>query len=247
MDEQFFPAYLRCEYRVDPLGLDTRRPRLSWILKSSGRGVLQSSYQILVAETLAELERHSGGLWDSGKVEADQSAQVEYAGQDLRSHLCCYWKVRVWDQHEKESPWSEVASWSMGLLEASEWEASWIGYDAPYRRVLDEARVPRSERKANRSTAPLPFLILKKILPRWLKMKIKQGLAGPLLPLSSFLFNWQMQRFTPVMVPPPYLRRDFTARRARRATLYVTALGLYEVQINGSRVGEDYFTPGWTD
>ncbi len=33
----------------------------------------------------------------------------------------------------------------------------------------------------------------------------------------------------------------------RRARAYVTALGLYELRLNGRKVGDEYFTPGWTD
>jgi alpha-L-rhamnosidase len=33
----------------------------------------------------------------------------------------------------------------------------------------------------------------------------------------------------------------------RRATIFATALGAYELHLNGTRVGRDYFTPGWTD
>lgn len=48
--------------------------------------------------------------------------------------------------------------------------------------------------------------------------------------------------------PCPYLRRPFeVAGEVRSARLYVTALGLYELYLNGQRVGEDYFVPGWTD
>ena len=48
--------------------------------------------------------------------------------------------------------------------------------------------------------------------------------------------------------PARYLRHEFTAARAvRRATLYASALGIHEVAINGARVGDDWFTPGWTD
>ena len=46
----------------------------------------------------------------------------------------------------------------------------------------------------------------------------------------------------------PYLRREFSlGRRPVGARLYVTALGLYEAYINGTRVGDASFTPGWTD
>jgi len=52
----------------------------------------------------------------------------------------------------------------------------------------------------------------------------------------------------PVLPPPRYLRKDFDlGKPIRRATLYATALGIYEVRVNGHRVGDDYFTPGWTD
>ena len=48
--------------------------------------------------------------------------------------------------------------------------------------------------------------------------------------------------------PCPFLRRRFDCDRApSRARLYVTAMGLYECRINGRRVGDDCFTPGWTD
>ncbi len=48
--------------------------------------------------------------------------------------------------------------------------------------------------------------------------------------------------------PPRLLRKDFTARaRPVRATLYTSALGLVELELNGQRVSDDLFTPGWTD
>ncbi|AEJ61591.1 alpha-L-rhamnosidase [Spirochaeta thermophila DSM 6578] len=46
---------------------------------------------------------------------------------------------------------------------------------------------------------------------------------------------------------PRYLRREFWIDTpVVRARLYATALGLYELSINGRRVGDSYFTPGWT-
>ena len=48
--------------------------------------------------------------------------------------------------------------------------------------------------------------------------------------------------------PVPALRREFEIYRPiARARLYVTALGLYEVEINGRRVGDHELAPGWTD
>ncbi len=49
-------------------------------------------------------------------------------------------------------------------------------------------------------------------------------------------------------IPSPYLRTLFNVgKKVASARLYVTALGLYEFQINGQRIGNDEFTPGWTD
>ena len=49
-------------------------------------------------------------------------------------------------------------------------------------------------------------------------------------------------------VPASYLRKNFTVGQpVTRATVYVTALGAYELRLNGQKVGNDELTPGWTD
>ncbi len=121
---------LKCEYRIDPQGIDIIRPRLSWILESNERGQTQTAYQILVSENREDLLHGKGELWDSGKVISSQSVNVIYSGVDLQSRQRCYWKVRSWDKNDTASPWSKIASWSMGLLSASDWKAKWIGLDA---------------------------------------------------------------------------------------------------------------------
>ena len=51
-----------------------------------------------------------------------------------------------------------------------------------------------------------------------------------------------------LLPPPPYLRTEFNvSKKVQRATLYATALGLVDLHLNGQRVSEDRFTPGWTD
>ncbi|HEX8200961.1 MAG TPA: family 78 glycoside hydrolase catalytic domain, partial [Isosphaeraceae bacterium] len=188
------PARLRCEARVNPLGIDERRPRLDWLVESDQRGQRQTAYQILVASTEAALKEDRGDLWDTGKVTSDETTNIVYDGRPLTAHAHCSWKVKVWDKDGNPSPWSEPALWSMGLLESTDWTAQWIGYDKARR---DEA-----------VTDP----------------------AGLIL------------------TPPPYLRTAFRAEKAvRRATLYASALGLCDVYLNGRRVADDHFNPGWTD
>src|SRR4051812_22770163 len=47
--------------------------------------------------------------------------------------------------------------------------------------------------------------------------------------------------------PVPLLRRVFRASGAvASARIYATSFGLYELHLNGQRVGDQFFTPGWT-
>jgi alpha-L-rhamnosidase len=119
---------LRCEYTVDPLGIDVTRPRLSWIFASARRGDEQTAYQVLVSSSEDGLDTNEGDLWDSGKVLSSRSTQVPYEGRYLSSRQRCYWKVRVWNKEGHLSRYSKAASWEMGLLSPTEWKARWIGF-----------------------------------------------------------------------------------------------------------------------
>jgi alpha-L-rhamnosidase len=121
---------LRCEYRVDPLGIDVLQPRLSWILESTHpgeRGQSQSAYRILAATSLELLSAEKGDLWDTGKIDSSQSILVRYGGRPLNSQQFVWWKVKVWDERGRASAWSNPSRWSMGLLRASDWTGKWIG------------------------------------------------------------------------------------------------------------------------
>ncbi|MGA2077067.1 MAG: glycoside hydrolase family 78 protein [Terriglobia bacterium] len=126
------PTDLRCEYRKNPLGIDTAKPRLSWHLEASdpsARGLKQRAYQILVASSEERLGNDQGDFWDTGRVESDKSIQVPYGGKPLASGTPVWWKVRVWDSAGTPSNWSGPAFWSMGLLNPEDWRGKWIGLD----------------------------------------------------------------------------------------------------------------------
>ncbi|MGC8639815.1 MAG: family 78 glycoside hydrolase catalytic domain [Isosphaeraceae bacterium] len=193
------PALLRCEYRVNPLGIDVKEPRLSWIVTSSQRGQRQTAYQVQVASDAKNLSppAHTPDLWDSGQVASDATTAIVYAGKPLVSDERCFWRVRVWDKDGKPSAWSAPASWSMGLLSASDWKAEWIGYDKPREAAVEKSR----------------FDSVKLVLPA-----------------------------------PAYLGTRFQVQKpVRQATLYSTSLGIHDTYLNGKRVNDDYFNPGWTD
>ena len=140
----FRPVGLRTEYRVDPLGVETSSPRLSWELATTTsedrRCLNQSAYQLLVATDPARLSPGLADLWDSGEVTSSETAHIAYAGRPLQSRLPCWWKVRSRERSGAWSAWSERASWTMGLLDAVEWTAKWIGTG----ESLDKGPPPRS-------------------------------------------------------------------------------------------------------
>ena len=346
---------LRCEYLQNPLGIDAQRPRLSWILRSDVRGQKQTAYRILAASSAALLAQDKGDLWDSGMMDSDQSIQIDYAGKPLASQMRCYWKVRVWDRDGKPTSWSQPAFWSMGLLDPSDWQAQWIGFDEAYEaspasvredvrfniQGLKWVRFPEKQGRTNtfticlRKRVDLPGdrKIQRAVLalyafnsceasvngvaigqavhwdrtarldataalrpganvitlvashtdaqrPAVIGRLVVQFASGDdlVVPIDSTwkasqatVAGWEMPSFddqawlgaetfdgTPWKGPPPvadlarlpapYLRRDFTvSQKVKRATAYVTALGTYELRLNGERVGKDVLAPGWTE
>ena len=126
LDGPAAPQNLRCEYLSNPLGIDVLQPRFSWVLEHSGRGEMQTAYQVLVATRAESLTRDEGDQWDSGKVASDNSIQVEYKGKPLVSAQTYYWKARYWDKEGSASPYSETARFEMALLSREEWKGQWI-------------------------------------------------------------------------------------------------------------------------
>ena len=114
------------EYLVNPIGIDVQKPRMSWQILSDGQNVMQSAYEIKVTD-----QSPKGKLiWTSGKVESDQSVNIAYEGPALKSMQRVYWQVRVWDNSNKATAWSQPAFWEMGILEPGIWKASWISMDS---------------------------------------------------------------------------------------------------------------------
>ena len=71
---------IRTEQLVAPVGIDAPAPRLSWQITSTERNVMQTGYHILVSSSPEKLNKNEGDLWDSGKVQSEDSQWVPYAG-----------------------------------------------------------------------------------------------------------------------------------------------------------------------
>ena len=119
-------GYLRCEYKVNPLGIDVNRPRLCWEIESGLRDVKQTAYRITAASTIGQLKDEKELLWDSGRRQSDQSIHIEYQGKTPESRQRIYWRVQVWDNHGNDAVSAETVWWEMALLDTADWKAVWI-------------------------------------------------------------------------------------------------------------------------
>lgn len=117
---------LRCEYLKNPFAIENKAPMLSWEIRSDQRDKSQTAYRILVAGSPSLLKEGKADYWDSGIIHSSQSIQVAYRGKSLSSRQQLYWKVMVWDEKNRPIAWSKTATWSMGLLNPSDWTARWI-------------------------------------------------------------------------------------------------------------------------
>ena len=117
---------LKCEFQENPIGVDRPRPLLQWKLEDNRRGANQTAYQVIVSSSLSKARHGESDIWDSKKMVSGQSVHIKYGGMLPESGREYFWRVRVWDQDGKVSEWSDVASWEMGLLDETDWEAEWI-------------------------------------------------------------------------------------------------------------------------
>jgi len=161
-----FPIDLKCELIHDPIGIDVPNPDFSFVLKSvdeSRRGLKQMAYQILVFSSEDLSIKNEGNIWDSGKVMSDKMAFITYNGKELNSSRKYWWKVRVWDQEDQVSDWSEKACWIMGILNAGDWGAAkWISakgaekYAVKYSSARQDINISRDIVEYRKADKPGP-------------------------------------------------------------------------------------------
>ena len=122
---------VRCEFLHEPLAIDSTTPHFNWKMVAKGRvgETGSSAYQIIVASKPELLDEDHADLWNSGIVAAPNTVIAKYEGSALKPNDFCYWKVRVWDSHNRASKWSRTASFGIGLLSESDWAegAQFIG------------------------------------------------------------------------------------------------------------------------
>ncbi|HVW61818.1 MAG TPA: family 78 glycoside hydrolase catalytic domain [Puia sp.] len=195
---------LRCESRVDPLGVEAT-PKLSWEIRSGKRGVLQKAYRILVSDDTLSLEKGRPAIWDSKKIISDASIRVPYQGPALSPARTYYWKVMVWDNLGDSSRWSKTAFWQTGLFTPADWKgAQWIGYEEiPDSNLL----LPGVKRKTGPFRDSLPLLRKEFTIRKPLK-KATAFISG----LGHFEMNLNGEKVGDHFLDPGWVRYDQEAQ-----------------------------------
>lgn len=142
------PVGLRCEYLVNPLGIDATDPRFTWRLADTRNGAKQTAYQLFVGTDSLAL----GKGWTSGRIDSDAQL-VSYTGPALQPFTPYYWRVEVWDKDNKAST-SAVARFETGMGNSRNWQGAWISdgntinlKPAPYfRKTFSTTKTVKSAR-----------------------------------------------------------------------------------------------------
>lgn len=138
------PTNLRIQEHTEQIGVDVDHPHFAWYVRDTDRNESQTSYRILVASSMQNLNANKGDMWDSGKVLSSKQYNVKYHGSKLESSTRYFWKVMTWDKIDKKSTWSENKSFITGLFNSSDWSAHWI--------------------KANTETPSIPYMLRKQFM-----------------------------------------------------------------------------------
>jgi len=177
---------LKSEYLVNPIGIDEVHPRLTWQLVSKEKGVSQNAYQIVISETELDLHLNNGNAWVS-EIIVSSTIPAVYQGPELLPFTRYYWSVRVMDNNDKWTAWSQSAFFETGMIDQLNWKGHWISDG--------------------------------------------HGLGGKSIHVKH----------------APYFRKEFVNNKSiKSARAYIAAAGLYELNINGNKIGDHQLDPMFT-
>ncbi len=178
---QVLVSNLKCEYLINPLGMDETRPRFTWQIESAEPGAMQAAYRIIVGTGASDVASGKGELWDSGTVSSPVIPAV-YDGAGLQPFTRYFWSVQIQDEKGNWSDRSEPSWFETGMMEQTNWKGKWI--------------------------------------------------------TDTYDYN---------VKPAPYFRREFNAaKKIESARVYIAVAGLYELSINGRRIGDHRLDPMYT-
>lgn len=112
---------IRIDYLQNPQGV-SGRPQFLWVMESDKKCVKQTAYRLQIGKE----GDFSEPVYDSGKVETEQSAQISPEGFWMETLTSYCARVKVWNNYGEESAWSAPADFLSALKDSTEWKAEFI-------------------------------------------------------------------------------------------------------------------------
>lgn len=108
------PKELTVEYIREPSSvlIQDVTPEFGWRVPDAA--VFQSAYQVLVSTSKSKIDQNKGDAWNSGRVNGSNSSNVSYQGKALKPGVKYFWKVRIWDEHNRLGSYSESQQFMIG-------------------------------------------------------------------------------------------------------------------------------------
>ncbi|HSO85100.1 MAG TPA: family 78 glycoside hydrolase catalytic domain, partial [Draconibacterium sp.] len=108
------PTGLTVEYIRDPrfTKIIDIKPEFGWVVPKEA--VIQKAYQILVSSSKENIDKNIGDIWNSGVVRSSKSVDIEYGAEPLKPNSSYFWKVRIFDQDNRLSEYSEPQQFQTG-------------------------------------------------------------------------------------------------------------------------------------
>ena len=127
MNQNVHITQIICEHLREPISLDMRHPRFTWVA-AADEGGAQAAYQIQVASSPFRMADEKADVWDSGWIESSLSAMVPYAGPDLAEETDYWIRVRIRDFSGSTSDWSAFFRFGTAFFtpDQSLWQKLWL-------------------------------------------------------------------------------------------------------------------------
>jgi alpha-L-rhamnosidase len=121
------PTALKCEYLVNPIGIDAPQPRFTWQMADSRQHAKQLAYQVIVGTDSSAVSQGNGNFWQTPKIDSAINLVI-YQGKPLLPYTKYYWSVRLWDKDGVATGYT-TASFETGLVTMANWKGAWISDD----------------------------------------------------------------------------------------------------------------------
>ena len=110
------PSNLTVEYIREPRYIEVIDDKPEYCWEVPKEAVIQNAYQILVSSNKKLSDQNIGDVWNSGRVSGSQSVNVEHGGEPLKPNTTYLWKVRIFDQDNRLTDYSEVQMFKTGTF-----------------------------------------------------------------------------------------------------------------------------------